>query len=324
MAAASTNTLLTPLQRLHAPDLREAMRALLDGAIERTLPGWPRLLTPTTAESWLRASDVAIELSSTPAHQAFELAVILPAISATRVVDRLLGAPSETGVPSAFGAPSEVECGLLAYVAARLCAAWDGTLSLREVRRHLDGPPVVESVLWPLALATDFGSIECSLLLAPELAARIVSLPLLVGLNDELAPGTSLDDLRVGDLLVGDRWLITATTEGLCGEVRLFVPGSSTAFDGTLERGHVRARTATPANDALTIVLADRACSLLELARLTSGAALAVTVSTAVSLRRDERTIAHGELVRERGRVGMRIEAVVSPADQVATAPSRG
>jgi hypothetical protein len=311
----SGNTLLTPLGRLGAPDLREVVRELLDGAVESVSPGWPRMLSPATDSSWLRGSDLAVELGARPPRGPFEIALVLTAASATRVVDRLLGAPSETGVPSASGAPSEVECGLLAYIAARLCVAWGSDLTIREVRRCAESMPLAEAVLWPLSLATNFGALECSLLLVPELAARIEELPLTVALTDRLAPDTSLSRVGVGDLLVGDHWLMSATTEGLCGQVQLLVSGASSAFDGTLERGLIRARTPRPLRDDLALVLAERSCTLLELARLTSGETLPVTIPPTATLRHGDVTVACGELVRDRGRIGIRVDTL---GDEVA------
>src|SRR5262245_55052907 len=71
----------------HAPAWREAFHALFNDELRDWAVGWPRLLSQEQLSRWLRAPDVLIELSRSPADEPFELGLVLHAETATQLVD---------------------------------------------------------------------------------------------------------------------------------------------------------------------------------------------------------------------------------------------
>jgi hypothetical protein len=137
------------------PQLRDCFRALFAHELATLNPGWPCQVDPAALSTWLRAGDVAVELARSPAREPLALLLVLPAESAVRLVDAVLGAPASSAIASASGQPSEAECGVLAYAAARLLAAQRSPgWVLRDVRPAADVRPTTSMVVWPVALAS--------------------------------------------------------------------------------------------------------------------------------------------------------------------------
>lgn len=310
---ARTASLVTPFEQFSEDaEVRRTMRALFAGIIDTWSLGWPQLVADPCS-SWLRPSDVLVELARAPACAAFELAVALHAESGTRLVDRLLGAPTSTGVASASGAPTEAECGLLAYAAARLCVARQSGLIVRDVRRVGAQAPLDsgELVVWPLSVMSSFGALHASLLLTPPVLGCLGLFGNLeLSLRDRAEP-TAISELALDDLLVSDEWTLTNTTEGLAGEVVLSTPGTSSAFAARLSRGQVRVRhpVEKTRDGAVELVLARRQVPVLELAGVAAGKPLqfAPLPEELVALYRGGELLAEGELIVHRGAIGMRI-----------------
>ncbi len=325
------------LTLLRAPALLDTFRALFDQELLRPTLGWPRLVSAAHQDGWLRASDVLVELAHSPAREPLELGIVLHAESATRLVDCVLGGPGSSALASAAGQPSEAECGVLAYAAARLCAAQERSFIVRDVRcwgsqsLGTDDP----FLLWPLSLRTSLGpasargsarnaadahssareqGIEAALLLSPGLAAACEDRHELEVLARDFAAPDALIALALDDILVSDAWTLTATTEGLAGEVTLAVVGSEGGWSARLADGRVYARTASgPVRpDQAELVLARHPANLLQLAQLASGAPRSIPElgRGKVSLRSAGRTLAQGELVSWRGALGIRITAL--------------
>lgn len=322
---------------LEAPTLRDTFRMLFQQELLPCRVGWPRLLSgdphaqparAALASRWLRTSDVVIELSQAPARESFAAGIVLQAESAARLVDWLLGAPGNSGAPSAASQPSEAECGVLAYAAARLCASLASHASdswiVRDVRpvREQESTWSTPLVFWPVSLDTPVGPLSGALLLTDSTArASHEHVLLRVAVSDLLA-ADALDDLAVGDALVSDRWLFTSTTEGPTGRVRLSVDGTDTCFDAQLAEGTLTARSVDtrPTSDHVQLVLGTCSASLWQLAELASGApcALSCSAQDEVELQRDGTLVARGSLVWHRGALGIRVTQLgedVNPAD---------
>jgi len=312
-----TVELAAPFEHLlRGPEMCGVVRTLLDGELRGCVPGWPRLRDDRLAGRWLRGSDVLIELAHQPPRSDFELAIALHADSATRVVERLLGAQESAAVASSSGSPSEAECGVLAYVAARLCAASASSLCVRSVRRcdpreALDPEPLL---LWPVAVASSFGPLQATLLLSlGALEQWPLSACVSLFLRDRCEPA-ELRELSRGDLLLSDAWTLTPTTEGLTGDVLVGTAGADGVLTARLARGALEARAVVDGSEEqLELVLTRRTLPLLALARFAAGEplALAPAEGESASLRWRGTELARGELVVRRGAVGLRIDELL-------------
>ena len=315
LAQSMTHPLAAALHALIAdPMLADTFRVTFDAELHGCNVDWPRYCAQTDLTSWLRPTDVLIELTRTPAREPFELALLLHTQSATRVIERVLGAPVSSAMPSLSGAPSDAECGVLAYAAARIIASRPLPFVVRDVRVDPLAGPLPESLmLWPLALETSFGKLDGMLLCSRALASGvrgIHSIEVLVrDAPDRGQPFTA----SVGDVWISDRWLLTDTTEGLAGSVLLGTPGAATELHARLAGPQLVATGPAPttAPDQLELVLAQLPLPLSALADLVAGLPQAITpiAATAVQLRRGAAMLAEGELVTYRGAVGVRITA---------------
>lgn len=311
-AHAATTPLDAALRALIADTaLAGAFAATTGAALTDVVVDWPRRVVRDDLARWLRGGDALIELTRTPAREPLELGVVLHAESATRLVERILGGSASSAVPSAIGAPSEAECGVLAYAAARLCAAHPSAFVVRDVRAAPPPHTLPEAlVLWPLSLRSAFASLEGLLLLSPALAASTPTCHAI-----ELLLRDSLEDdapLTPGDVLTSDRWTLTDTTEGLAGPVNVRVAGTATELSAQLARGALTATgpAPTPRPDEVTLVLATRALSFSDLASLASGSSCGVAVGAQPArLCRGSSLLAEGELVVHRGALGLRVTA---------------
>ena len=221
---------------------------------------------------------------------------------------------------SASGRPSDAECGVLAYLAARLLASGRENTSaawlVRDVRPALpDGGLASDAVVWPLAVHSSLGSLETTLWLSPLLLAaqprqHTLSLSVAERVDSEL-----LAQLAVGDVWLSEGSPLTLTSEGLTGPVQLSVAGCDTVLSGRLARGKVRIALAPPAprvereSESVELVIATCSTSFLELAGLASGNAVTVDVSgrQPAQIRHRGAVIATGELVSFRGALGIRV-----------------
>lgn len=195
---------------LEDPMLADTFRATFDAELHGCDVDWPRHCAHADLTRWLRPTDVLIELTRTPAREPCELALALHTESATRAVERVLGAPVSSALASRSGAPSDAECGVLAYAAARIAASRPLPFVVRDVRVDpLAGPLPEPPLLWPITLHTSFGSLHGALLCSPALARGVSDLhaiELLV--RDDTAPHAPFT-AAVGDVWISDRWLLT-------------------------------------------------------------------------------------------------------------------
>lgn len=304
---------------LAEPALRDAFRATFEGTLSACIVGFPRMLSKAALAGWVKPSDTVVELARMPAREPFELGLLLHAESAVRLVDRVLGGPGDSAITSAAGAPSDAECGVLAYAAARLCAARDPCWVVRDVRCDVLASLSESDALvhWPLTLQSSFGPLSGALLFSRSIATRLAHphvLELLV--RDRLDP-LARDDLAVDDVLVGDGWALTDAVDGLTGTVTLAIPDGAVWLAGELARSAVRASgTCTIGPDALAeLVLARLSVRFEDLARLGGGEPLTLPPlgNSPALLRAGGRAIAEGALIMHRGALGLRVTALFDP-----------
>jgi flagellar motor switch/type III secretory pathway protein FliN len=302
------------------PRLSDTFRALFAGELRAGTVGWPCRVEGRAAPAWLRDGDVLVELSRAPQSEPLELAISLRADVATCLVEALLGAKVSSRLASAAGQPSEAECGVLAYAAARLLASHGAAWIVRDVRRSSVAARLQESprVLWPVSVESSLGKLEATLWLSPALANSLGGRHALeVLLHEQLREAS---ELTAGEVWLSDDWPLTNTTDGLLGPVTLRVPGCATMLGAQLSKHHVqlsadRLAPRKPSPDAsgsranVEVVIATRGVSLTELAELRSGSRCFVgeVGSQTVLLSIEGQPPARGELVIWRGALGVRI-----------------
>jgi len=303
--------------------LRDTFRTLFSGELLACSVGWPRRVRAERAADWLREPDVAVELTRSLPSETFTLALTLPGEGATRLCDRLLGAPSSSAMASRSGRPSDAECGVLAYAAARLAAAHGGTWLVRDVRPAAFPAGVDEHlVLWPVAVESTLGPLELTLCLSPSLAEALPDVLLEVVLHDLLPPAHAQPTLAVGEVWVSDQLPLTNTSEGLTGPVTLRAVGSEHQARARLGAHYVQLRapdaplsgapcSASPGAQGFPVelVIARRTLRFSALAALASGARCFVGElgQEPVLLRRAGTTLASGELISWRAALGVRV-----------------
>ena len=311
------------------PLVRDAFRALFAAELLDCKVSWPHVAPSFVGTS--RAGDVCVELARSAAHSAEQLDLSLTADSAARLIDALLGGRPASSMASAAGRPSDAECGVLAYGAARLLASRSDNAAaarsralgraseewlVRDVRpAEQEVGRVSGGIVWPLALRSSLGTLEASVWLSEAWVAaqprqHTLSLTLAERVDSE-----TLAQLAVGDVWLSEDSTLTLTSEGLTGPVLLAVAGCDAVLPGRLARGKVRTALAQPPpavaspTEPIELVISTRDTSLLELARLASGGTLAVDASgraPAAILHRGD-VIATGELISWRGALGIRV-----------------
>ena len=191
--------------RIALADLNELLRKTLQLSGVRLAAGLPRRLSPEIAARWFAGPHVLLALSSRAHFDALAGFAALPVEQALALVDRALGGPGKGYVAGPAGAPSEAECGVLAYLAARCVRICAPSLRVRDVRVGSTddlAPWLERAVLWP---------VQAALANALELDLKLV----FVGQKHlppgsqrvrlcvrEASDGASLEELCSGDLLV--------------------------------------------------------------------------------------------------------------------------
>jgi hypothetical protein len=248
-------------------ELRALARSLLGAAYERASAGLPRL---SPSADTLRVPHVILEMSRPP--DAASVAVLMTASHALGLVDRVLGGHGHVSLPPLV--PSAAECGVLAYPVARALALLAPDLRLADVRvasRDELAARTRGHVTWPLWLTGEAGELGLGLVLSRE-AARALAPSFTIQLVLSDAAGSQ--PLEQGAVLVSDRWMLSATTEGWTGAVEVLVADVEHGLlSGRLERGTV---TCAPENRKLaplqlTLVLAERRVDIEELAAIADG-----------------------------------------------------
>lgn len=273
--------------------------------------GLPRHAAPEVRARWLNGPHVRIKLGRGAQFDATFCEVALPAEQAVELVDRILGGTGRGLSASKAGAPSQAECGVLAYFAARCLRASGADLRVQDVTLEpiaLDGP---EAVLWPIRIGAgdDF-----------QLALKIVFLSRAdcpeTGLSARLAlvdvlPDTQLDALRPGDLLLGEAWSLHSTAGGLSGRLELCVAGSAERALIALEGGTLqRVEGMPPVRNAQSaeLMVAELTLGFAELAQLLGAGRIACPALERAQLELRGRVVARGRLVRFRGQLALVVD----------------
>lgn len=313
LAAGPTALAERPRAVLDSPACRALFRTLFRRELGGLRSGWPRLVSAAEASGWLRSHDVMIELSRTPLQEPFDFAIVLTAEGAARLCDLLLDAGGPSGFAGRRGGPSEAECGVLAYAAARFCAALTSSVRVRDVRPFEGAELPARFVLWPLSLEASPEWFDACLLLAENTAAALPDRhPLELVLEDE-CPAADLEQLTPGQALISDAWPLTLTSEGLVGEATGVLPSCEMRLALRLSGAALKSRgpAQPPAATRVELQFARTELPLLELARLASGAVVSCSLERSqAELRSAGTCIAAGEAVLHRGALGIRITAV--------------
>lgn len=300
-------------------ELREALRKILQLSQISCAFGLPRRVASATDTASFSGPHVVLTLSDDTHFERLSALVALPAGQALALVDRCLGGPGTASAVSMATAPTEAECGVLAYLAARCVRICAPTLRLRDVtvERHLPTHGwAAHAVLWPMRVVLG-AQLELELtlilsegwpLLARETTARLV-------ISDELEAGL-LDGLHSGDLLLLDGWPCTFTAQGLSGILELTAEGYSEPLRVALEGEALRALPSPSARARTTparLVVHAMRLSFRELAALCSAErSWCVPALQRAELEVDGQPAASGELVRYGGALALRVDAVHS------------
>ncbi|MET0282905.1 MAG: hypothetical protein ABW352_00485 [Polyangiales bacterium] len=256
--------------------------------------GWPVFTASTAA----RSADIAIELSPGNASTC-ELALRISGEHAARWVDRALGGNGDSGLAARSGSLSEGECGVLAYLASRVCREL-ASFQVLDVR---PAPKIDACVLWPITLESALGPVALTAALAPGLAeSLLVPHRLTVSVFDR-APSA----LHAGEVWISDRWNLSSASDGLAGEVQLSVEGCTSPLSAIVSAGQLRAQGPSSTRDDIELVLAQEPTQFAQLARIAAGERAPFALADTVELRRESQAIARGELISWRGAIGVRI-----------------
>ncbi len=291
--------------------------------------GIPALSAPIL----VHADAIAAVLLET--HDGRRAALLLSVPLASILVDRALGGDGK-GLEAASGPLGELERGVLAYVVARWLSAADGELRVAAVLTR--SPALIEAlgdgelVRWPLDIALGAAQRMTAALLAPARPlprARTAQIPswawqieteLVLSRGVAFLSARELAELSRGDIVLPDHDAIELAGPRISWRAR--IEDSALHLESEEWRAPRCAHGETKMNDAdgslekvadtpitLTLELARFVLTLEELARLAPGEVLSTgrAIGERVTLRANEKIVAHGELVDVDGEIGVRI-----------------
>ncbi|HEX6242061.1 MAG TPA: FliM/FliN family flagellar motor C-terminal domain-containing protein [Polyangiales bacterium] len=316
-------------------ELRELLRKTAQIDEVSSAFGWPRALDAGLVQRWFSGPQVVCTLAHASDLDVGLTWLTLPVDQAVALVDLCLGGSGKPSVACQAGAPSDAECGVLAYLASRCVRICAPALRVRDVAAHAAAALTTwphDTWLWPIRLQLgDMTSLELALLGSTSSALARQGVAAELSLADDLAPA-ALNALTPGDLLVWESWPAQFTHAGLSGALELIAPALQMSLPVALEAGQVRAlrgsstaprpplpQTAQRPSLPLTtqrrarLVLGHVQASLRELAELASGLRrLPVVDARPARLELDGVAIASGKLVRHGGALALEIEALSS------------
>ncbi len=269
--------------------------------------GYPAIAATSKTRAQIPVAIISLGIGHTTTPS--EATLVLDAALATNLVDRSLSGRGKLGIATAAALPSEAECGVLAYLTAKLIKPFDG-LWVRNVFA-LNEAPAGQGVTWPIALRWQDGA-GVAWLDWPREHGRTV--PCELGWFDRLSE-RDLADLAVGDVLISDRCSLSLTTEGVSGPCLLRANGVHAVLhallDGAQLRSH-RVERAPPRVQGAFLVLSEARVTCHALAAISSseGATWPGPPIGPARLVCDDRERARGTWVRVDGCIGMRIDAL--------------
>lgn len=263
---------------LEQADLREVLRKSVQiGALTGTVALPRQIVAAGGSGRALHGLQLVVDFVGGPVPGSQPFALVLPVEQAAGLVDRLLGGTGQLGIAASVGALAEAECGVLAYLAARCCAALGTGQRVADVSCATGEALAARwprAILWPMRMANAELTLDLYALFAEPASCPAQAIELTVLVSDELAR-EALAELQVGDLLVSDCWLLSATTRGLEGTVELRIGGCDERLRGVLAGDRLSVldgRLATPSSAELR--LATLTVSFAQLAALVSGCEL--------------------------------------------------
>lgn len=300
------------------PELREVLRKTAQIEEVSSALGWPRAWDPALIQRRFCGPHLVCTLAHANDLDAGLTWLTLPVDQAVALADLCLGGSGIPSVACRAGTPSDAECGVLAYLAARCVRVCAPALRLRDVDARpasalVDWP--ADSWLWPLRVTVGGVTLDLTLLShnASALSLRPVSAQLCVA--DDLEPA-AMTGLAPGDLLVCEASPVQYTHAGLSGTLQLVAAELQASLCVALEAGQIRALHTPPGTAHRTrarVVLAEAQANMLSLAQLASGQRpLTVTQAVPARIELDGAPLASGKLVRHGGALGLEVEALSS------------
>ena len=256
------------------------------------------------------AAGVIISLGMGPSPDNASAWLWLDAAFAVNLVDLALGGRGQVGTATASNLPSDAECGVLAYLAARALRAFEGVW-VRDVSATRAALPPA-AVVWPATVSFPFGAGIARLGCSNELSEAHLTVQL--GWLDSLR-SSDASALAQGDVLLNDELALSVTTQGLCGPCALWLECSHEVLHAKLDGNSLqgaKVERGRPSRDRLEIVWQSLTMSVSELAGLAArgSAKLPARSDTNVQLHHESKELARAELVRVGNSVGLRIRAL--------------
>lgn len=239
-----------------------------------------------------------------------EATLTLDAAFATNLVDRALGGRGQLGLATAGALPSEAECGVLAYLAAKLSKSFDG-LWIRDTYAS-PHPPLSQGLSWPISVRWQEGS---GVVWLDWPGADDTGLMCQLGWFDRMSDA-DLKALEPGDVLLSDSWPLSLTTQGVAGPCALRAAGVHGTLHALLSGAELQVRRVERAPaiaDSAFLVLSEAPMTCGQLAALAAGEVTRFPGAPVGPARlwHAQRERARGQWVRVDRQIGMRIDALV-------------
>lgn len=273
--------------------------------------GLPRRALAEVRTRWPGGPHVRIKLGRGAQFDATFCEVALPVEQAVELVDRILGGTGRGLSASSVGAPSQAECGVLAYFAARCLRAVGADLRVQDVTLEAVALERNDTVLWPIRIAAN-DDFKLDLKLVFLSRADCPEAPLSAQLTlVDVVTESELVGLAAGDLLLSDAWSLHCTTAGMSGLLELCVAGSAERALVTLEADTLRHAEGAPAvrtERAAELIVAELTLGFAELAELLGEGRIRCPPLERGSLALRGNVVARGRLRRYRGQLALEVE----------------
>lgn len=267
--------------------------------------GYPALAPTHGIQARTPVAIVSLGIGHTGAPR--QATLTLDAAFATNLVDRALGGRGQVGLAIESALPSEAECGVLAYLVAKLIKSFEG-LWIRDTYAS-PHPPPSQGLTWPIGVRWEGGS---GVLWLDWPDAGDATLMCQLGWFDRMSDA-DLKALEPGDVLVSESWPLSLTTQGVAGPCVVCAAGVHGILHALIDGVELQARRIerTPAiADSAFLVLSEAPVTCRQLAALASGEVVRLPGAPVGPARlwHAQRERARGEWVRVDRQIGMRID----------------